>query len=1014
MATFADVTRNRNIHDIWSVVRRFTRGKWTEATIPTMPEIIAMLSLTELTEVTIQPGAQSPYLLQTLDKEVKHAVLVYPKGPTDAVLLQNPAVNPRIAYNEETGALTFAFDALPGTLTLIINDMLANDEATTQATLLNSPLQIQGYNPETAYTQGDIALYDDGVRKTLIVSNAPTQGEFDPTKWSILVTKDEYQPALALITQNLQNEVTRAAAAEQVLRQDLASEIMRATAQENQIAQNLSAETARAGAAEQSLSQSLQQEITQRQAKDMASVQYNASTNSLQHNRTDGTAAVVAIPVADSNKNGLMSKQTYDQLQDIASIVSELIGKGTRRLTSAAINPEPEPTPDATWQASMNALWATASGGAAPVDGDTLISTNSATLWRLATYVASSNAWVYRGADTLSIASPTQLGIVLSTQAADNTMENGGSVFVEQGTGAMVVNGWDNMTGRITSMEAFMNRQAGFATATQAAANTQGIAEINSKIPAQATNQNQLADKDFVNSAIDAIAAFYITYNAQGDPFPTKAALNSVTVFYYAGQVRVPTKNDYCLVLADESKGMAVAGYASFTTTDQYIGHFIIYNNSRVEVTTANKDSVGITPGITIAYETLPTTRYVYLGDGGQGHWDFQVVVNETPFTLDQLAAINSGITSSLVQQIPNKLDKVNPTATGSFSLNRSANSVVGDKSSTFGNGNVASGSASHAEGYATEATGNSSHAEGSATQANGNNSHAEGFFTEANDECSHAEGYDSVANGAFSHAEGGSTANGYYSHAEGSGTVATHRSQHVFGELNIEDSNGASADNRGDYVEIVGNGQVVNNQLNRSNARTLKWNGDEWLAGNLTFATGKTAKVPTPTANEDAVPKSYVDNISTPLGGIILWPGSSGVVPANFLLCNGSEISRTTYAGLFSIIGTAFGAGDGLTTFNVPDMRNRFPVGAGNSYSRGTLGGSKDAVVVRHDHFIRNNANGGRVGIGNGNPGFNRINNFTLDTDVGQEIIAAPTGESGTDKNMPPYLALYYIIRAK
>lgn len=467
MATFADVTRNRNILDIWSVVRRFTRGRWTEATIPTMPEIIAMLSLTELTEVTIQPGAQSPYLLQTLDKEVKHAVLVYPKGPTDAVLLQNPAVNPRIVYNEETGELTFAFDALPGTLTLIINDMLANDQATTQATLLNSPLQIQGYNPETAYTQGDIALYDDGVRKTLIISNAPTQGEFDPTKWSILVTKDEYQPALDLITQNLQNEVTRATTAEQGLRQDIASEITRATAQENQIAQNLSAEITRATAAEQALSQSLQQEITQRQAKDIASVQYNASTNSLQHTRTDATTVNVALPVADSNKNGLMSRQTYDQVQDIASIVAELIGKGTRRLTSAAINPEPEPTPDSAWQASMNALWATASGGATPVDGDTLISTNSTTLWRLATYVASSNAWVYRGADTLSIASPTQLGIVLSTQAVDNTMENGGSVFVEQGTGAMVVNGWDNMTGRIISMEAFMNRQAGFATAAQ-------------------------------------------------------------------------------------------------------------------------------------------------------------------------------------------------------------------------------------------------------------------------------------------------------------------------------------------------------------------------------------------------------------------------------------------------------------------------------------------------------------------------------------------------------------------
>lgn len=53
------------------------------------------------------------------------------------------------------------------------------------------------------------------------------------------------------------------------------------------------------------------------------------------------------------------------------------------------------------------------------------------------------------------------------------------------------------------------------------------------------------------------------------------------------------------------------------------------------------------------------------------------------------------------------------------------------------------------------------------------------------------------------------------------------------------------------------------------------------------------------------------------PTGGRIKW-GISGL-PTGFLTCDGSAISRTTYAGLFMVVGTTFGAGDGTTTFNIP-----------------------------------------------------------------------------------------------
>lgn len=123
---------------------------------------------------------------------------------------------------------------------------------------------------------------------------------------------------------------------------------------------------------------------------------------------------------------------------------------------------------------------------------------------------------------------------------------------------------------------------------------------INEMIPSAADFSNQLADKAFVNSSIANMAANYVTSNAQGDNFATKAALLSGP-YYYKGQSYTLTNNDYALVKADETKDNA-------------------------------------------------TTRYMY--DGAQ--WAFQYIVNNTPFTQAQLDAINSTITSNLVSSYSN------------------------------------------------------------------------------------------------------------------------------------------------------------------------------------------------------------------------------------------------------------------------------------------------------------------------------------------------------------------------
>lgn len=160
-------------------------------------------------------------------------------------------------------------------------------------------------------------------------------------------------------------------------------------------------------------------------------------------------------------------------------------------------------------------------------------------------------------------------------------------------------------------------------------------------------------------------------------------------------------------------------------------------------------------------------------------------------------------------------------------------NLASGQSSHAEGQYTIASGESSHAEGQSTTASGQYSHAEGRATKATGNYTHTEGSQNTASGNCSHAEGGGTTASGNHSHTEGSSTtASGSISHAEGYYTIANHRSQHTFGEYNIEDNSTASSSQKGNYIEIVGNGTADNV---RSNARTLDWDGNEWVAGTIT-----------------------------------------------------------------------------------------------------------------------------------------------------------------------------------
>jgi microcystin-dependent protein len=193
------------------------------------------------------------------------------------------------------------------------------------------------------------------------------------------------------------------------------------------------------------------------------------------------------------------------------------------------------------------------------------------------------------------------------------------------------------------------------------------------------------------------------------------------------------------------------------------------------------------------------------------------------------------------------------------------------------------------------------------------------------------------------------------------------------------------------------------------------------------------------------------------PTGSLIMWP--SVTIPTDWKLCNGDAISRTTFATLFSLIGTTFGAGDGSTTFNLPNYKNRMPYGA-DTYAVGATGGSANAVLVSHTHTATSvvtdpgHAHTGTTGnqsvshnhsinayVGNGTGGANaglqvadttsyetptgraNTNNQSSDhnhsfttagigTGVSVATSISTEGSSGTNANLSPYLAINFIIK--
>ena len=128
------------------------------------------------------------------------------------------------------------------------------------------------------------------------------------------------------------------------------------------------------------------------------------------------------------------------------------------------------------------------------------------------------------------------------------------------------------------------------------------------------------------------------------------------------------------------------------------------------------------------------------------------------------------------------------------------------------------------------------------------------------------------------------------------------------------------------------------------------------------------------------------------PIGTITIWSGTSSNIPTGYQLCDGSASATTELQAIRA---------------NVPDLRDRFIVGAGNNYAVDATGGSADAVVVAHEHTT--NIDGGHVIPGNGGSSYSYGGAGTYSSTV---FNMNSEGVSGTDKNLPPYYSLCYIIK--
>ena len=230
------------------------------------------------------------------------------------------------------------------------------------------------------------------------------------------------------------------------------------------------------------------------------------------------------------------------------------------------------------------------------------------------------------------------------------------------------------------------------------------------------------------------------------------------------------------------------------------------------------------------------------------------------------------------------------------------------------------------------------------------------------------------------------------------------------------------SRNGSGTYILPVGNPVVTGTTISSNWANTtlsdistaltgsIASDGQTPVTGNIQMGSNKITGMANGTALTDAATVAQ----AVPTGAILMWSGSIATIPTGWLICDGTN--------------------------GTPDLRSRFVVGAGSTYAVNATGGSANATLVSHSHtasssssvtdnghqhvvntWVGNGAQGADGAAVTGNNTQTAFGNFfsagadtaTTNISVSTSTSISTEGSSATNANLPPYLALAYIMKA-
>ena len=189
--------------------------------------------------------------------------------------------------------------------------------------------------------------------------------------------------------------------------------------------------------------------------------------------------------------------------------------------------------------------------------------------------------------------------------------------------------------------------------------------------------------------------------------------------------------------------------------------------------------------------------------------------------------------------------------------------------------------------------------------------------------------------------------------------------------------------------------------------------------------------------SNYEATKYNYDGSNITSVEGVntgIIIPWSSASIPSGFLQCDGSNVSRSTYSALFAVVGTVYGAGDGSTTFGLPDLQDRCVLSKSNNKALASTGGAENvtcsgnvsvtasaanatlstAQLASHTHAFGAQNSGPAIYFEPGSTSGSGSTGTTGSTSAHGHNITVNASSFTGDANsvLQPYLAVVYIIK--